>query len=510
MYLLRHFVILCLFTFGCILWHFFPTIHKKTSRLEQPNIVFILADVRNETNHVEKPNIVFILADDLGWADVGYNNPYIITPNIDKLAKEGVILNQSYVAQTCGPTRAALMTGYYPYRLGFQVRGPSNTTPGGLPLSSKILPQTLKQMGYSTYMVGKWHLGFCNVEYTPTRRGFDSFYGYYVASEDHYNHSAIGALDLHDNLDPDWSQNGTYSSYLYSDKAVDFIESHDKAKPFFMYLAYQSVHSPNEVPQKYYDMYPSVKNEGRRTIMAMVTALDDGIGKVVRALQENGLRENTLIIFSSDNGAPVNVQHEGSNWPLLGVKQQLYEGGTRAVAFIHGDMLKKTGYTYNGMIHVVDWYPTIASIASGEVQDQDMDGINVWNALSTNSASPREEMVYNIMTDWDVAAIRIGDYKLMTGKNHHNACWTPPPEAEGKWGGESCFLQQKGDVYLFNLKDDPSERINLAEKLPDKVDLLMRRLEERSKKVIPGFQKDEFVLESLPSNFGGVWSHGWC
>ncbi|XP_070551078.1 arylsulfatase B-like [Ptychodera flava] len=146
------------------------------------------------------------------WADVGFNNPYIITPTIDKLAREGVILNQSYVAQSCGPSRAALMAGYYPYRLGFQVRGPRNRMPSGLPLSRKILPQTLKQMGYSTYMVGKWHLGFCKVEYTPTRRGFERFYGFYLAGEDHYNHSNSNGLDLHDDLDPDWSQNGIYSS----------------------------------------------------------------------------------------------------------------------------------------------------------------------------------------------------------------------------------------------------------------------------------------------------------
>ncbi|XP_070551077.1 arylsulfatase J-like [Ptychodera flava] len=242
----------------------------------------------------------------------------------------------------------------------------------------------------------------------------------------------------------------------------------------------------------------------------MATALDDGISKVVDALKKNGLWKDTLLIFSSDNGAPVNAEHEGSNWPLLGVKQQLYEGGTRAAAFIHGDMLEKTGYTYNGMIHVVDWHPTIANIAGGKVQDEDMDGIDVWNDYVDQLIIAKERNVYNIITDWDVAAIRIGDYKLMTGKNHHNACWTPPPEVEGKWGNASCFVQQEGDVYLFNLKDDPCERINLAEKFPDKVDLLKRRLEEMSKKVIPGFEKVEQSPESDPSNFGGVWSHGWC
>ncbi|XP_070548879.1 arylsulfatase I-like [Ptychodera flava] len=277
-----------------------------------------------------------------------------------------------------------------------------------------------------------------------------------------------------------------------------------------MYLAYQSVHAPMQVPRKYLDMYPLVQNEKRRSLLGMVTALDDGIAKVVGVLKENRLWENTLLIFSSDNGAPVIWKHQGSNWPLLGMKQQLFEGGTRAVGFIHGNILAKTGYTYNGLVNIVDWYPTLVNIAGGKITDPEIDGINVWPALSTGSPSPRKEMVYNIIPEWGVAAMRIGNFKLIKGKGPNEACWIPPPEAEGMLGNPSCISQKKDDVYLFHIKDDPSERNNLALKMPDIVKQLRKRLEEKSAKAVPAFQKSERTKKSLPENFGGVWSHGWC
>ncbi|XP_070548913.1 arylsulfatase J-like isoform X2 [Ptychodera flava] len=491
MQLLRHFVILSLFTFGCLLWYVnvFP---------------------KKRTNQMKKPNIVFILADDLGWADIGYNNPNIITPTIDELARGGVILNQSYVTQSCSPSRAALMSGYYPYRLGFQTGGVRRQMPTGLPSDIPILPRKLRNLGYSTYMVGKWHLGYCKSAYTPNERGFDKFYGYYLASEDYYTHMAGNWLDLHDNFDPVWGEDGTYSTYLFSNKAVEFIDHHDKAKPFFMYLAYQSIHEPLQVPDKYFDMYPSVKNEMRRTLMGMATALDDGIKQVVSALKRNGLWENTLLVFSSDNGAPTLPPHQGSNWPLLGQKHQLFEGGTRAVGFIHGNMLQKTGYTYNGMIHIVDWYPTLLSVAGGKIRDQEIDGVDVWKALSTNSLSPRNEIVYNIISEQGEAAIRIGNFKFMNVLPYTDVCWDPPPEAEGKWGNKTCLKQNENGVYLFNLKDDPLEHKNLADIMPNKVRELTRRLEEKYEKVVPAFDRSYHDPEANPNNFGGVWSTGWC
>ncbi|XP_070532645.1 arylsulfatase J-like isoform X2 [Ptychodera flava] len=489
-------LVLCgVFTCTCILWYasFLPK-YNTTPR------------------STKKPNIVFILADDLGWSDVGFNNPYVITPNIDRLAREGVILNQTYAAQSCGPSRATLMSGYFPYRLRYSVQLGAFFGQG-LPLNLTLLPRTMQGLSYSTYMVGKWDLGFCKEEYTPTRRGFDKFYGYYMASGDHYTHSFLGHLDLHDNMDPDWSQNGTYSSYLYTHKAVEFIEDHDKTKPMFLYVAYQNVHSPLQVPKNYVDMYRSVKNVNRRKLLGMVSALDDGVGKIVKALKRNKLWENTVLLFLSDNGGPQNERCESSNWPLLGKKLQLFEGGTRVVGFVHGDMLPESGYRYHGMIHFVDWYPTLVGLAGGEITDQEVDGIDVWRALSMNRPSPRKEFVYNVMDrPYFCEAIRVGDYKMMRGSCGDVACRAPPPETEGKLGEPQCIeVWRKTGLYLYNLKDDPIERYNLAEKMSGKVRTLTARLEEYKKKYVPSFKRSEArIKEGQPDNFGGVWSPGWC
>ncbi|XP_070532642.1 arylsulfatase B-like [Ptychodera flava] len=459
---------------------------------------------------LKKHNIVFILADDLGWGDVGYLNPLVITPTIDKLAREGVILNQSYVSQSCSPSRAAIMSGYYPYRLGFQGGGLKQSMPTGLPLHLMLLPRKLQQLGYSTYMVGKWHLGFCKKEYTPNGRGFDHFYGFYGGGEKHFTHVLGRGLDLQYDFEPDRTQNGTYSTYLFSGKAVEFIQTHDKSKPFFLYLAFQNVHSPLQVPEKYTDMYASVANEKRRIKLGMITAMDDGIAKVMNALRRHELWDNTLIVFSTDNGAPQNERFEGNNWPLRGTKGSLFEGGTRAVGFIHGSMLEKTGYVNNQLIHAVDWYPTLSTVADAKTLDPEMDGLNVWNTLRKNEPSPRKEFVYNILEKTPLAGIRAGNYKLIVGNPHFSACRVPPPETKMKLEIECTPLIGNG-VYLYDLKNDPTESFNLAEKMPQRVKEMNTRIEEYKKKLVPTLDRGICVPQLAdPQNFGGVWAPGWC
>ncbi|XP_070532612.1 arylsulfatase J-like isoform X2 [Ptychodera flava] len=404
------------------------------------------------------------------------------------------------------------MSGYYPYRLHFETQL-GIYFPHGLQLNLTLLPGRMKELGYSTYMVGKWNLGFCKEAYTPNRRGFDKFYGFYLATGDHYEHSHAGYLDLHDNMDPDRTKSGIYSTYLYTDKAVEFIEDHDKTNPMFLYVAYQSVHTPVQVPQKYFDMYPSMKNETRRTLLGMVSAIDDGVAKIVEALKQNGMWKNTLIVFSSDNGGAQSAISQSSNWPLLGSKLQLFEGGTRVVGFVHGDMLPNSGYRYNGMIHFVDWYPTLVGLAGGEITDPEVDGIDVWRALSTNAPSPRKEFVYNVIDQpFLCEAIRVDDYKLIKGACGEYACRVPPIEMDGKLGDPYCFVSWRPDsIYLYNLKDDPTEHHNLAEKMPKKVQKLTERLEEYKRKFVPSFSTDDTrVKQGRPNNFGGVYSPGWC
>ncbi|XP_077991635.1 arylsulfatase B-like [Glandiceps talaboti] len=454
----------------------------------------------------KKPNIVFILADDLGWSDIGYNNPYVITPTLDNLAREGIILNQFYAISTCSPTRASLMSGYYAYRVGFQNCGLSSTVPKGLSLNFTLLPERLRQLGYSTYMVGKWHLGFCKYEYTPNGRGFDHFYGFYGAAQDHYTHRSGTYLDLREDLTPDWNQNGTYSTNLFGGKAAKYIAEHDINKPLFLYLAFSNVHSPLQVPKKYSDIYPPMDN-GRRIKLGMVSALDDAVHTVVSALKDRGLWENTLLIFMSDNGAPVNDKSFGNNWPYRGAKASMWEGGTRVVAFAHGRMLKKHSYIYNGLMHVVDWYPTLVSVAGGDT-DSDIDGLDMWASISQGSDSTRKEFIYHIEEVFNpVAAIRIEDYKLIVGKASTQARskWVPPPEANGKLGELECDSPLRSDgLYLFNLTNDPLECHNLADKEPQRVEDMKRRLEQFKHIMIPPFGHSSPADKSFsPTNFGG-------
>ncbi|XP_077979359.1 arylsulfatase B-like [Glandiceps talaboti] len=467
-------------------------------------------NILHAAEEVQKPNIMFVVADDMGWNDIGYHNSDIYTPMLDSLAREGVILNQSYVPLACTQSRAAYMAAYYPHRTGFQHKTIHPMQPIGLSLNFTLLPQQLKELGYATHMVGKWHLGYCKWSYTPTERGFDSFYGYYNGFEDHYNHSIGDYLDLHDNRLPDWSQNGTYSTYLYSDKAIDVITSHNQSKPLFMYLALQSVHGPLEVPDEYYNLYPFIEQKNRRVKSAMITAMDDVVRNVVTALEDFGLWNNTLLVFTSDNGGSIKPKHAGNNWPLRGTKNSLFEGGTRIPSFVHGNMLEKTGYVNDGMIHAVDWYPTFVELAGGKT-DPDIDGINVWDMLSKGNPSPRTQFVYNIDEIDHVAAIRVGDYKLIVGDPGGPYGWIPVDHDELQENSELfADVMTWNRTYLFNVKDDPTEHHNLADSMPEKVKELEVKLEEQKDKLVPAIVAPLDKERSDPRHFGGVWTPGWC
>ncbi|XP_077991902.1 arylsulfatase B-like [Glandiceps talaboti] len=403
------------------------------------------------------------------------------------------------------------MTGYFPYRTGLQYGVLLRNEPFGVPLHFTLMPQKLKEQGYSTYMVGKWHLGFCKEAYTPNRRGFDHFYGYYNAGEDYYTHRVPPSsyLDLHEDMKPDNSKDGLYSSNVFSEKAAEYIQNHDRNNPLFLYLAFQSVHGPLQVPRKYINMYNAVKNKNRKIKLGMVTAMDDAVKDVVAALKKNDLWDNTLFIFSTDNGGPTSDEDEGNNWPLRGSKLTLWEGGTRAVTFVHGNMLEKTGYINNEMMHVVDWYPTLVKLAGGHTEPH-MDGMNIWDTISKGDPSPRTEFVYNIdtLSDPPHQAIRVGDYKLIVGKAGNPGDWVPPPEYNSNQGIEDGRIG-KASVMLFNIRDDPTEHHNLADTMPAKVAKLKARLEKLREKGVTPFNPKK-VEKSSPEYFGGVYSPGWC
>jgi arylsulfatase A-like enzyme len=249
----------------------------------------------------DKPNFVVIPADDLGNADLSYRGSKIKTPHIDALAKGGVRLESYYGLPVCTPARAALMTGRYPMRHGLQTLVIFPSHKYGLPTDERTLPQALKEVGYRTYMVGKWHLGHADRKFWPNNRGFDHFYGNVVGEVDYFTKDRGGVID--------WQRNGTflreegYYTQQIGDEAVGLIEKHDKSTPMFLYFASLAPHAPYQAPQKDVNAYASIfPDKEHREYAAMITALDTQVGRLVDALEKKGMRENTLIFFSSDNG----------------------------------------------------------------------------------------------------------------------------------------------------------------------------------------------------------------
>lgn len=426
-----------------------------------------------------RPHIVHIISDDQGWRDVGFHgSPDIRTPNLDRLAAAGAKLEQFYVTPLCTPTRAALLTGRYPFRYGLQsfVLPASGTY--GLPTDERLLPQTLKEAGYRTAILGKWHVGHADPKFWPLQRGFDQQYGYLTSEIDYFKHEVMGV--------PDWWRNGEavreegYSTTLLGDEAVRLIRGHDPARPLYLYLAFNAPHTPYQAPREYLDRYAGVADPTRRTYAAMITAMDDQIGRVVAALDEAKLRDRTLILFHSDNGGLRNPKIAGQtpakpvadNGPFRGGKGSLYEGGSRVVALANWPGHIEAGATVDGLIHAVDLYPTFVTLAGGRLdQGKPLDGMDVWATISRGEPSPRTEVVYNV--EPSTAAIRQGNWKLV---------WrvSLPAAAE-----------------LFNLADDPHETTDLAAKHPDKVAALQGRVVKLAAEMAPPLFMPEAIEATL-------------
>lgn len=377
-----------------------------------------------------KPNIIVIIADDMGWNDVGFHgSDQIPTPNIDALAYNGIILNQHYTQALCTPSRTAFLTGKYPYHLGMQHLVLLASEPRGLPLTEKLLSEHLREAGYTTHAVGKWHLGFYRHEYLPLYRGFDTHYGYWNGLQDYYNHmvkatySNMTGYDMRRNMEVDWEARGKYSTTLFTNEAVKLIKEHDTNKPMFMYLAHLAPHSGNkwnplQAPDDEIAKFAHIPDPERRIYAAMVSMLDKSVGDVVTALREKHMLENSIILFISDNGAQTNGIHanHGSNYPLKGLKLTPFEGGSRGVATVWSPLLKKRQRVSDQLMHISDWLPTFFSAAGIDHSKLgQIDGIDMWDTLSQDLKSPRNEMVYNIDDTFNYAAIRRGDWKYVIG-----------------------------------------------------------------------------------------------
>jgi arylsulfatase A-like enzyme len=341
------------------------------------------------------------------------------------------------------------------------------------------MPQVLKEAGYKTALIGKWHLGHADKKYWPMQRGFDYHYGAMIGELDYFTHEEHGVTDWYRN-NQTLKEEG-YTTTLLGTDAAKLIESHDTATPLYLYLAFNAPHTPYQAPQEYIDRYTSIEEPTRRTYAAMVTCLDDEIGRVIGALEKKGMRENTLIIFHSDNGGTKNAMFAGvmadmskvripcDNGPYRDGKASLFEGGTRVCAFANWPGKIKAGEV-DGLIHGVDLFATFASLAGAPTTGgKPLDGVNVWDTISTGASSPREELVYNI--EPFRGAIRQGDWKLI---------WrTTLPSS----------------VDLYHITEDPSEETNLAARHPVKVIAMQARINELAKEAAkPLFLVDQFKV----------------
>ncbi|CAH3139988.1 unnamed protein product [Pocillopora meandrina] len=479
-----------------------------------------------------------IVADDLGWDDVSFHGSrQIPTPHMDKLANDGVILNSYYVSPICTPTRSSIMTGKHPVNLGVQHGTIFGSQPYGLPLGEVTTPQYLKALGYRTHGVGKWHLGFFEKEYTPTYRGFESFYGFWNGKEDFWDHTSledVWGTDLRNNMKPVKNESGHYGTELFTEVAERIIDTHNKSEPLYLYFAHQAVHSGNpkdplQAPKRMLDKFQHFSKEDRRIYAAMVASLDESIGNVTKALKRNAMFDNSVIVFTTDNGgAPWGFNwNAGCNYPLRGGKDTLWEGGVRGVGFVHSKLIENKGRVSYDLIDVTDWLPTFYHLAGGDVtkiQDK-IDGMNVWDTIANGKKSPRTEVLHNIDPFRRFAAIRVKEYKLVVNQDaDYKTTWLPrynvPGELDslpqpstlpgaviecGKWDSEE-EAACKSDVFpcLFNVKEDPCEYKNIAQSNLDTVKRLILRLLHYHKKAVP-IWFPERDCDADPANHDGFW-----
>lgn len=413
-----------------------------------------------------RPNIVYFLVDDLGYADVGFNGSKDVrTPNIDRLAKEGTVLSSYYVQQVCSPTRAALLTGRYATHTGvYRVVRPG--APWGLPLAERTLPQALREAGYTTAICGKWHLGEFRPEYRPTRRGFEHQYGHMFGALNYFTHRRDGVHDWYRDDQP--SHDEGYTTHLVAKEACRLIQEQPAGKPLFLYVPFNGVHGPHQVPEKYKAAYPNLAGV-RQTMAGMISAVDEAIGQITTSLEEKGLRKNTLIIFSSDNGGP-GPGRVTLNTPLRAGKGTLYEGGVRACAFATWPSHIPAGATNSEPLHAIDWYPTLLKLAGASLsQPLSPDGLDIWPTLTQKAKSPHDAILL-VGSSPRNTAVRMGAWKLLL-----NASEVDDEDAPAE-KGEPAAGKDNARVELYNVAEDIGETQDLAATQPERVRTLRNRL----------------------------------
>ena len=433
-----------------------------------------------------KPNILVMVADDLGWADVGYHGGDIDTPSLDRLAEQGVQLNRFYTTPICSPTRAALMTGRDPIRLGvaYGVILPWDNI--GVHPDEHFMPQSFQGAGYQTAMVGKWHLGHAQMTYHPNNRGFDHFYGHL--------HTEVGFYPPFANQGgKDFQLNGVsidddgYETYLLADEVSRYIRERDKNRPFFMYMPFIAPHTPLDAPQELQDKYKDIDTDlpparsrqtddtrriatmmlqpsARPMYAAVVDAMDQAIGQVLQTLEEEGIADNTIVLFFSDNGGAAYSYGGANNAPLRGGKGETFEGGIRVVSLLRWPAMLSSGRKFDQIMSVMDVFPTLAAAAGIEAGNTfKLDGRNMWPAIARGETVPLEKP---LMFASEIPIY--GSFKFTAFDEN----WKLVQEVEQEQ------LSVTVTNYLFDISKDPNEYNNLASAYPGVVEQLSEAIHE--------------------------------
>ena len=426
----------------------------------------------------KKPNVIIFLVDDLGWADISLRGAPIDTPSIDSLFEEGVTLDRFYATPICSPTRAALMTGRDPMRLGMSYSVVMPWMNNGVHPDEHFMPESFKTAGYQTAMVGKWHLGHSQEIFHPNARGFDDFYG--------HMHTEVGYFPPFANQGGiDFQRNGTtisdkgYETFLLADEATRWIEARDKEKPFFLYMPFLAPHTPLEAPddlvKKYADLEDkreltrSLSIDRTRTLngfspsarpmyAAVVDGLDQAIGQVLDTLSAEGIEEETIILFSSDNGGAAYAGGGADNFPLRGGKGDTYEGGIRVIAAMKWKGKIEAGSKFSSIMTVMDVFPTLASAAEVPMLNtKEIWGRDMWPGMRDSNEIKLSKNVY--------FASETPNY----GEFHTTVF-------NDKWKLvqviTSSLLEINVNNQLFDINNDPNEYKNLANKYPKLVEMM--------------------------------------
>ena len=420
-----------------------------------------------------RPNFVVFMTDDQGYGDLScMGNTDFRTPNIDAVAEQGARFTNWYSGSpVCSPSRASLLTGRYPGNAGVRAILAGHRKATGLTAQAPTIAAAVKELGYQTAIVGKWHLGL-QEQSRPNQNGFDYFYGFMAGCIDYYSHIFYWSMadgktdpthDLWEN-DHEFYDNGKYFTEMVTDKAVEKIRQMNREEePFFLYVAYNAPHYPMHAPRKYLDRFPELPAD-RRIMAAMLSAVDDGVGQIVDELKRQGILEDTVIFFQSDNGP----SRESRNWMdgrgdpyyggkpggLKGHKFSLFEGGIRVPGIFCWPGHIPGGQVIDEPCAAMDVFPTLLTMAGGDPSKYELDGMEISDVLLHGAPSPHEELYWEMEQQ---TAIRQGKYKLVL---NGQLVESEPAQAP---------------VFLSDLSVDPGETVNLAEKMPELTQELTRK-----------------------------------